>query len=112
VLSSFQGIFFNTTSTPSNGGAEVSRQTNQRGPDDELTVIVAGNYPEFHHYCYVHGINPRSRDLLYVRDSQVLRGINRPLVIKYIGTYQQRPDLHEINQNLDIIIKSRRQDKK
>lgn len=76
-------------------------------PNKPLTVIVAGNYPEFNHWCYVHGANPRSRDLLYVRDVAVLAGINRPLDIKYVGTYQKRSDLHEINQALNIIIKTR-----
>jgi hypothetical protein len=81
-----------------------------RKDDDPLTVIVAGNFTEFNHYCYVHHINPRSRDHLYVDSSIRLAGLARPITVVRIGTYHSRRDLPEI-EGMIRVIQARQEDK-
>lgn len=67
----------------------------------EIIWIVAGNYHEFRQYHYKKRKSGDFKDYRYVVNVNILRGLEN---IKgfYIGTYKQRKDLRDIQEQIAI----------
>jgi hypothetical protein len=68
---------------------------------DELIWIVAGNYHEFRQYFYKKKRSGDVKDYRYVYGVDQLRG-QENLKGFYIGTYRQRKDLRDIQDQIAI----------
>jgi hypothetical protein len=66
-----------------------------------VTAVVAGDYRQFCDWCREQGADPRSPEVLYATPTS-LRG-RRLVAVEYTGTWYQREDLREIEQELRLV---------
>jgi hypothetical protein len=76
---------------------------NQPQDLNRLQVVVAGNYAQFCDWRFEHNLSPNSKKILYVRDISVLHGIQGPIEVHRIGTWNMRKDLDEVLTMIRII---------
>jgi hypothetical protein len=61
-------------------------------------AVLAGSYRQFRQYCAENDLNPAR--VSYISDRDSLRGF-RGTIVKY-GTWQERKDLREIEEELGM----------
>lgn len=66
------------------------------------TAVIAGTYSQFLDWCRERGLNPRSRDLIFVLSADWLQG-QRDLEVVRTGTWADRRDLDEIEDMLRAV---------
>jgi hypothetical protein len=65
------------------------------------TAVIAGNYQQFIYWCREQGISPHSRQVIYASPER-LRGYSN-LAIERVGTWYERDDIREIEEELRIV---------
>jgi hypothetical protein len=69
-----------------------------------ITVVVAGNYRQFIHYCQANGIDRhRDRNVICASNARSLWGVSGPIESVYIGTWFLRDDLQEIQDRIIVL---------
>lgn len=64
---------------------------------ENMIIIIAGNYRQAQHFAKAHGIYPKYWNFL--NEPKQARGLQGSVV--YTGTYYQRKDLAEIEQEVN-----------
>jgi hypothetical protein len=70
-----------------------------------MTYIIAGNYQQFVRWCSENVLNPKDRSLFYIMDAYKLRGRRwrEDDAVVYIGTYYERSDIFEIEEEIKVL---------
>jgi hypothetical protein len=71
-------------------------------PTERRTLVFAGNYREFAHWCRENGRNPHDRNLIYASEWYRLQGLS-DIDVVYYGTYYLRRDYDKIMEAIHWI---------
>lgn len=64
------------------------------------TGVFAGNYQEFVDFCYKNNKNPIDPTLFFISGLESLRGLRNDIRVVRYGTFHERSDFEEINDEL------------
>lgn len=68
----------------------------------QRVAVIAGNYRQFTGWCRDQGIHPHSPQVIYAASPSRLRGYS-DLKVERVGTWHERDDLREIEEELRIV---------
>lgn len=74
-------------------------------PQRRLIIIIAGNYRQFHNWCYENNRRPLDAYLRYIGQGDAGRRLcgAGPMIkeVRFIGTYRSREDIDEVISYVD-----------
>lgn len=74
-----------------------------------ITAVLAGSLLQFKDWCRENHANPRDRNIVYVQDSQDLRGLGKPLEVIVYGTFFERRNAEQLHYET-LLVQRRNKD--
>lgn len=73
-------------------------------PPRTKIYVLAANRQHFDYWCKISGINPRSKDIVYVNDSKQLLGIDpRSAIFVIYETWMDHPNSAELYNRVGML---------